>query len=209
MKLTVVVSILTLAAACTRDVAQNGAAAGDVSPAVAVKSAAGVAQAQAAYSDASLNTDVRIAALDSYADGIDGRLPDSALPLGITALTKVPTTLPDGAFGDITDDRWSRMDAFYDGTELKRMDMMPMGSGHGPEVFYFAQGKLVMVARHADSTVTRDLPARADAERFYFGQEGLIAWVHPDGTKADSSTDAFRHWSEKLMKESARFPTGR
>jgi len=196
---------LAAAAGCASAV-PGGAAAGDVDVSLSTPS---VAELDAAYTSSTIDVSSRIATLDRYRRSIEQRLPGADLALAGTTLTKQSLTLPAHAFADVTDEEWATMEKFYDGNELKRLRLIPLaGAKPETEEFYFNNGNLVFVYYEPDGAAKSERHAESDGDSFYFGSEGLIAWVRADGTRVDPNDPEFKHWSAQLLKEAARFPRG-
>ncbi|HEY9227345.1 MAG TPA: hypothetical protein VIP11_11900, partial [Gemmatimonadaceae bacterium] len=149
----------------------------------------------------------RVVMLQRYVRWIESRLPKSAMSVGNKPLTMTSTNLPPNAFADVTDEQWARMDAFYSGSALKRLRLLPPpGAKPRTEEFYFDDGKLVYVYIDPDGANKRDPHVENGGDAFYFGKEGLFAWVRPDGRTADPGSVAFKAWGTKLLAEGNRFP---
>ena len=184
----------------------GGAAAGDVDVSVSSPS---VAELDAAYTSSTLDVSNRIATLDRYRRSIEQGLPGDDFALAGTRLRKQSLTLPAHAFADVTDEEWATMETFYDGSELKRLRLIPRaGAKPETEEFYFNNGNLVFVYYEPDGAGKSERHVESDGDSFYFGSEGLIAWVRADGTRVDPNDPDFKYWSGQLLKEAARFSRG-
>jgi hypothetical protein len=203
---------LVCASACARDMSQTGSSAGDVdltpnppTSAPAVSRIPAMEQ-ETAYHDASVSTAARIALLQAEVASIDARVPDGRTDMDFP-LTRSEAVLPADAFADITHDRWAEMYSYSDGQALRRIRMRP-ARGEATEEFYYDGGKLIAVHFEAHGDVKPEPHPEAGGEMFYFGADGLLAWVREDGTLADPSSAPFKHWAAQLPKEAARFPLG-
>ena len=198
---------LTASAACASAPAGRTAA-GDVDVDMPV-AAPTAAEFDEAYTSSSLDVSTRIATLDRYRRSIEQRLPGADLALAGTVLTQRSVTLPSRAFADVTDEEWASMETFYDGSELKRIRLIPhAGAKPETEEFYFNNGNLVFVYYEPDGGTKSTRHVESDGDAFYFGSEGMIAWVRSDGTRVDPNDPDFKYWSKHLLKEAARFPRG-
>lgn len=182
------------------------AAAGDVD---VVAIAPLPAQFDAAYNTATLDASSRIATLDRYRRSIEQRLPGAGVAVAGTVLTPKSVTLPPNAFADVTDEPWAAMETFYDGSELKRLRVIPpLGIRTKTEEFYFNNGNLVFVYEEPNGAAKAAQQSEFGGDAFYFGREGMIAWVRSGGTQVDPNSEEFKARSAKLLKEAARFPRG-
>ncbi len=179
-------------------------AAGDV-----VISAPSGAELDAAYTSSTLDVESRMATLDRYRRSIEERLPGAELARPGTVLTRRTVNLPARAFADVTDEQWAIMETFYDGPELKRLRLIPpAGAKPETEEFYFNNGKLVFVYYEADGAARAERHVEAGGDAFFFGNEGMIAWIRGDGSRVDRNDPDFKYWSTQLLKEAARFRRG-
>ncbi len=191
--------LIVLAGACAQH-AQNGTVAGDVALPTIAPTAANL---DAAYDGTTMDVSSRIAVLGHYVDGIEAGIG--------SRLTQTSTSLSLDAFSDVTDEQWDRMDAFYDNGELKRLRLIPpvntqqQQADQGTEEFYFDGGRLVYVYYEPDGATKSDRHVESGGDAYYFGREGLIAWIRGDGTRADPSDPDFKSWSAQLSKEASRF----
>lgn len=197
---------LGASAACA-SMPPSGSAAGDLDIFVATPSAA---ELDAAYTSSTLDISSRIATLDRYRRSIEQRLPGADFALaGATTLTKRAVTLPAHAFSDVTREEWATMETFYDRNELKRLRLIPpAGAKPETEEFYFNNGNLVFVYYEPDGAGKSERHVESGGDAFYFGSEGLIAWVRSDGSRVDPNKGEFKYWASHLLKEAARFSRG-
>ena len=152
-----------------------------------------------------LDPSMRTSVIDAYVASIDSRIAPEITPAPNPFL-RVETILPSHAFSDVAEESWSSMETWYDGSQLKRLRMRPEAGRTDTEEFTYDRGRLVHVAyRENDGAGSKSAPA---AESFYFGREGLISWVLPDGTKMSRENPDFQYWSDQLLLEAARFPGG-
>jgi hypothetical protein len=86
--------------------------------------------------------------------------------------------------------------------------MSNMAPSQEVEEVTFDQGRLVHVLWDPQGAAHLQTGPSAQAEHFYFGQEGLISWVRPGGTITDSNNVDFRFWSRHLLEEAERFSRG-
>jgi hypothetical protein len=197
--------VLAAAAACTGKSAEKEAA-GDVDVVVV---APAPAELNAAYTSSTIDISNRIATLDRYRRSIEQRLPGSDIAVAGTGLTQKTVTLPPNAFADVTDEPWAVMETFYDGSELKRLRLLPpLGIRTKTEEFYFDNGNLIFVYEEPNGAAKAAQQSEFGGDAFYFGSEGLIAWVRSGGKHVDPNSDEFKAKSAKLLKEAARFPRG-
>ena len=200
-------SMLAAGAACTKEPADK-AAAGDVDMGVIVVAPA-PAELDAAYTSSTLDVSNRVATLDRYRRAIEQRLPGADRAAPGTVLTQKSVTLPPNAFADVTDEQWATMETFYDGSELKRLRLLPpAGVRTKTEEFYFNNGNLIFAYHEPNGSTKADQHAEFGGDAFYFGRDGLIAWVRPGGIQVDPNSEEFKSWSAKLRKEGARFFRG-
>lgn len=203
MKRTYLLLLGALGTAACASTPPGGSAAGDLDIFVATPSAA---EFDAAFTSSTLDISSRIATLDRYRRSIEQRLPGADFALaGATTLTKRAVTLPAHAFADVTHEEWATMETFYDGNELKRLRLIPP-AGAKPETkeFYFNNGNLVFVYYEPDGARKLERHVESGGDAFYFGSEGLIAWVRGDGKRVDPNDGEFKYWSSHLLKEAAR-----
>jgi hypothetical protein len=195
--------VLAAAAACTK---ADKEAAGDVDVVVV---APAPAELDAAYTNSTLDDSNRISTLDRYRRSIEQRLPGADRALAGTVLTEKSVTLPPNAFADVTDEKWAVMETFYDGSELKRLRLLPpLGIKTTTEEFYFNNGNLIFVYEEPNGAVKAAQQSEFGGDAYYFGREGMIAWVQSGGRQVDPNSDEFKSKSAKLLKEAARFPRG-
>jgi hypothetical protein len=202
----VYLGLIALLAACTTQVSPGGSAAGDVAMTPAPLAAPSETDLSAAYEGGEIAIERRLATLESYVKWIESRLPMATS--SSNALRRTSVTLPPQAFSDVTDEEWERMDAYYDGPELKRLRLIPSArSGdQGTEEFYYDDGKLVFVYYEPDGATKSEPHTETGGDAYYFGREGLIAWVRGDGSRVDPSDADFKAWSKHLLNEAERFP---
>jgi hypothetical protein len=181
----------------------SSSAAGNVAPPIVAPSSTDM---DAAYSANELSTEVRVSFIDQYVDAIDDRVPVGDLPL-LSALNRVETILDMDAFADVTDEQFSRMETFLDGSKLVRLRMLPISPSAETETFFYNNGNLVAVRYQSNGADLPD-PNSEGAETFYFGEEGLISWTKPDGKSVPSTDADFAYWSAQLLKEGERFARG-
>jgi hypothetical protein len=149
------------------------------------------------------NVNMRLSFIDDYVASIDDRINPVSTPTP-TPLLMVERPLVTHAFSDVAEEEWSSMVSYYDGSTLKRIRMLPDAGRTDTEEFTYDNGRLVHVSYKENGTLTgSDLAS--SAENFDFGQEGLIAWIKPDGTRMSSSDPDFAYWSNQLSLEGARF----
>ena len=197
--------VLAATAGCTKAPADKTAA-GDVDVVVV---APAPAELDAAYTSSALDVSNRTATLDRYRRAIEQRLPGADRALAGTVLTQKSVTLPPNAFADVTDEQWAIMETFYDGSELKRLRLLPpLGIKTKTEEFYFNNGNLIFVYEEPNGAAKADQQSEYGGDAFYFGTEGMIAWVRSGGKQVDPNSEEFKSKSAKLLKEAARFPRG-
>jgi hypothetical protein len=190
-------SVLWIAAACSPPV-YTSSSGGEV--ALPEPTSVEIASAY----ETGLPLETRMMYVDRYVQTIEDRIPKSSeRPLSL-----LQTPLAPNAFSDVTDEQFQRMDAFYDGSTLKRIRMIPLPPEMGTEEFYYNDGKLVYVYYEPDGANKPDPHNEVAGEKFYFGAEGLLSWVLADGTRVSSSNPDFTMWSAQLLKEAERFPRG-
>lgn len=73
------------------------------------------------------------------------------------------------------------------------------------EEFYYNDGKLVYVYAEPDGATKSDPHVETSGDKFYFGSEGMFAWIKADGTRVDLTDPEFAKWSAQILKESDRF----
>jgi hypothetical protein len=196
----VILTIMAAAAACA-PAAYTSSSAGDV----ALEAVPSSADMASAYGSA-LPLETRLAYVNRYVDGIESRLPGELMTPG--ALRRTQTLLGADAFAEVTDEQFERMDAYYDGADLKRIRMIPAAPRTATEEFYYNDGKLVYVYYEPGGAEKSDPHPEVSGEKYYFGAEGMIAWEKADGTRVDPSNADFMYWSAQLLKEADRFARG-
>ena len=196
-----VLSMLLIAAACGPSL-QTSSSGGDVAL-DAIPSSADMASAYGT----SLPLATRMAYVDRYVESVEARVAGTATRAE-NALTLVQRSLAPDAFADVTDEQFERMDAYYEGTALKRIRMIPLPPEIATEEFYFNDGKLVYVYYEPDGATKPEPHPEVSGEKFYFGTEGLMAWVLADGSQVRPNHPDFRKWSTHLQKEAERFARG-
>jgi hypothetical protein len=226
MKATPTVTIAALAlacAACAGEMGRAGIAAGDVAIApepsgvslgtrsltpMESRSLAPI-PATVAYRDPTLDVEQRVNMLDAYVAAVDARVAEWATNGGSNQYTRTESTLSSGVFDDLTDDEWYEMIAYTDAGDLQCLTMTQTNGGKHTKAFYYDRGKLVAVRDDPDGVSIGDAPPQSGVQMFYFGNEGMLAWVRENGTRVDPSTAAFTKQSIQLRKEAIRFPLGR
>jgi hypothetical protein len=204
--ITAMLALAALTSACATRTIYTESAAGEVSPAVSIPTAA---ELDAAYMDATMSANARVDVLDSRAALIDARLYGPDAISGLAMLSRRDIELDPDAFSDITDERWARMEAWYEGSDIRKIRMIPSEDRNETEEFYYDRGNLIMVYWNPKGISAQDKSASSGGESFYFGKEGLLSWVRDDGTIGEPSSDEFKYWDAHLRKEAARFPNGR
>ena len=161
----------------------------------------------AAYNGTVVDVNRRVTVLDLYVRGIEVRLRSPAAAVGANTLLRTSTNLRPGTFSDISDIPWGRIEAFYDGKELVRLRILPTpGPFTRSEEFYYSKGRLVYVYVEPDGARKRDPHVETTGDGYYFGSNGMIAWVFPDGRMADPKSSEFKAWAIQLEREGDRFP---
>jgi hypothetical protein len=195
-------SMLCVAAAACGPSVQTGSSGGDVE--LEPVPASGM-MANAYGTSMPLAT--RMAYVDRYVESVEAGVAGVATRAD-NALTLVQRSLTPDAFANVTDERFERMDSYYAGTALKRIRMIPMPPETATEEFYFNDGKLVYVYYEPDGASKPEPHPEVSGQKFYFGAEGLMAWVLADGTQVRPNHPDFRKWSAHLQKEAAAFARG-
>jgi hypothetical protein len=203
----VLIGVLAVAAACEK-MSDDKSAAGDVDVDAVVITPMPAALEEA-YTSSTLDVQRRIATLDRYRRSIEQRLPGADRAGAGPVLIEKSVTLPPNAFADVTDEPWAIMQTFYDGSELKRLRLLPpLGVRTTTEEFYFDNGKLVFVYEEPDGAAKAAQQSEFGGDAYYFGREGMIAWIRKGGKQVDPNSDEFKAKSAQLLKEAARFPRG-
>ena len=70
---------------------------------------------------------------------------------------------------------------------------------------YFHDDKPVFAFIENDGMGKKGDASEAKGDKFYFGSEGLIAFLKADGNKVDASSEEFKKYNEKLIREANAF----
>jgi hypothetical protein len=197
--------------ACTHELSQSSAGgnveiAPEMRPAGTSVTLVSAPAATKAYRDTTLGADARVSMLEAEVAVLNARVANGR-----------PTTIPDpldrdeveltpDTFSDISDFRWAELIRYSDGGELKRLRMRPVAGHREAEEFFYDRGHLIAVHYHSDGEAREDPHSLTTGQMFYFGQEGMLAWVREGGTRGDPSSAEFKRWADLLLKEGERFP---
>lgn len=158
-----------------------------------------------AYADTSMSADDRIKAIDAYVKGMEKNLPSNNPEGTAGTLKRKESNISNDSLKDATDEKWSKMHTYYDGEKLKRIKVYSPEGEKKTEEFYFYDDKAVFTFIENEGAGKKGDSLEAKGDKFYFGSEGLFAWIKENGSKADASSEEFKKYKEKLPKEISAF----
>lgn len=158
-----------------------------------------------AFDDKSMAADERVAAIDAYVKSIEAKLPPSGSEESGDMLKRKETDLSNDSFVDVTDEKWAKMDTYYDGEKLMRLKVYSAEGQKKTEEFYFYNDKPIFAFIENDGMGKKGDATEAKGDKFYFGSEGMFAMTKADGTKADASSEEFMKYKDKLPNEASAF----
>lgn len=113
--------------------------------------------------------------------------------------------LAQGQFRKVTNEEWSKIDSYWEGTTLKRMRLYPVGGSKKTEEFYYNGNAPVFVFLEENGADSENHDSAARGEKFYFANGQLIAAMDENGKAMDLKNDATKKQAAKLKKESQAF----
>lgn len=158
-----------------------------------------------AFDDSSMAVAERVTAIDAYVKSVEAKLPPDGAEGTGDNLKRKEKDLSDDSFEDVTQEKWAKMDSYYDGDKLKRLKVYSPESEKKTEEFYFYDGKLIFAFIETDGMGKKGDKAEAKGDKFYFGNEGLIEFVKADGNKVNISDEEFKKYNTKLLDEAGAF----
>lgn len=158
-----------------------------------------------AYTDNSISADERVSAIDAYIKNIEAKIPAKGATATAGELERREIDLSGKSFGDATEENWATMHAYYHDGKLKRLKVYSPEGEKKTEEFYFYDDKPIFVFIENDGAGKVGDSSEAKGDKFYFGSEGLFAGTKADGGKMDASSEEFKKYGEKLLKESDAF----
>lgn len=158
-----------------------------------------------AYDDKSMTLDARVTAIDGYVKRVETELPASESEGTESKLKRKETDLSKETLAGITDEKWAKMHSYYNGEKLERLKVYSLENEKKTEEFYFFNDKPVFAFIEKDGMSKKGDNVEAKGDKFYFGSEGLIAWIKADGSKVDATSEEFKKYGEKLVKEVTAF----
>lgn len=123
----------------------------------------------------------------------------------LSKLTRKETMLKPDSLAKVTDEKWSKMHTYSDGSSLERLKVYPTSGSQKTEEFYYDNGNLVFVFVEAEGADKEGHDANAKGTKYYFGDKGLFAVVDSDGKIVDPTEGKTPAMGEKLQRESKAF----
>lgn len=207
-KLILIVSGLLLLSACPGNNTANNAVKNSANNSTAANNSANMAEKTSdlkAFDDTSMAIDERVAAIDAYVKSIEAKLPPSGSEASGDMLKRKESDLSDDSFDDVTQEKWAKLHTYYDGEKLMRLKVYSPENEKKTEEFYFYEDKPVFAFIENDGMGKKGDSSEAKGDKFYFGSEGMFAFVKADGTKVDASSEEFAMYKNKLPNEASAF----
>jgi hypothetical protein len=158
-----------------------------------------------AFDDEAMSADERVSAIDAYVESIEAKLPPSGSEGTGDMLKRKETDLSSDSFEDVTQEKWAKMDTYYDGEKLMRLKVYSAEGQKKTEEFYFYNDKPVYAFIENDGMGKKGDATEAKGDKFYFGSEGMFAMTKADGTKVNASSEEFIKYKDKLPNEASAF----
>lgn len=101
-----------------------------------------------------------------------------------TKLTRKETMLNPDALVKVTDEKWTKINTYSDGTKIERLKVYPPAGSRKTEEFYYDNNQLVLVFIEPTGAGKVGHHANATGTKYYFDNKGLFA-VMSDGKMAE------------------------
>src|SRR6267142_282497 len=108
--------------------------------------------------------------------------------------------LSPGELKTVTNENWTKIHTYSDGTYLKRMKLYPPAGSQRTEEFYYRDGKPVFVFLEANGDGKENHDQNVTGDKYYFADGTLIAATTADGKSIDVKSAEAKKMSEKLQK---------
>lgn len=119
--------------------------------------------------------------------------------------TQKEIALKPDALKGVSDEKWAKMHAYYDGAKLRRLKAYPVAGTARTEEFYFDNDKLIYVFVEPQGAGKTGSDTASAGERYYFDNAGLFSWSGADGKMKDKTAPETAKQNQKLTKEAAAF----
>lgn len=212
-KLFLIILGLVLLSACSGDNTANNTVKNTANNAVNANNAAITPQVDSgenvaelkAYSDKTMVIEDRVKTIDEYIRSIESKIPKEGTEGNSDSLKRKETDISKEAIKDVTDEKWANLHTYSEGGKIKRLKVYSAAGEKKTEEFYFLDDKPVYAFIENDGMSKKGDASEAKGDKFYFGSEGLIAFIKADGSKVEASSEEFKKFNEKLTKEANVF----
>lgn len=214
-KLFLVILGLVLLSACSGDntanntvknTANNSAPANTAINTSKVDSGENIAELKA-YNDKSMEMEDRIKTIEEYVKTIEAKLPKEGTEGTGDNLKRKETDISKETIKDLTDEKWANLHTYSDGNKVIRLKVYSAEGKKKTEEFYFLDDKPVYAFIENDGMGKKGDSSEAKGDKFYFGSEGLFAYIKADGSKIDPTSEEFKKYNDKLTKEAGALRT--
>jgi hypothetical protein len=152
-----------------------------------------------AFSNTSLAVGERVRMLDETATGIDRSIAATG-----ASVRYDETVLSDDDLR-LSGSRWGRVQRWYDWTgSLRKVRTIPADGGLDTEEYYFDNGHLILAYWNPVGASEEDTFELEEGEVFYFGRDGLLAWVRDDGTDFYAKSPDGLFWEGYFLDRARR-----
>ena len=138
----------------------------------------------------------KVQEIDAYVRGVEKN---------ISSDSRKEEKLSPGELKKVTDENWSKIQTYTDGTSLKRMKLYPPAGSQRTEEFYYRDDQPVFVFLEANGAGKENHDAKAVGDKYYFEKGKLVAAIGADGKEMDIKSAAAQKMADKLHKESQAF----
>ncbi|MEO7167341.1 MAG: hypothetical protein ABI787_12530 [Spartobacteria bacterium] len=143
--------------------------------------------------DASMSAKQKMEAIESYVEHVEK---------GAATLTRKEEMLAKDSLKDATDETWTKMHAYFDGKDLKRMKLYPGENSTKTEEFYFYNNEPVFAFVEKNGKGKENHDKDAVGSKYYFVDGKLIEAIDADGKMMDVKSADAEKMGAKLHKES-------
>ncbi|MEO8666307.1 MAG: hypothetical protein ABI462_12510, partial [Ignavibacteria bacterium] len=141
------------------------------------------------------NKDAIVNRISEYRSAGEKKLVDNSFK-------KKTVTLKTSTADEDTKQKWEKLDAYYDGDKLVRLQTYPhSGISDRTEEFYIMDGKLVFAFIQDKGPKQEGKDTGEPGKEFYFDNSKLIKYVNTSGEKAKDETAEMKMYESKLPIE--------
>lgn len=143
--------------------------------------------------DSSATMKQKMEAIDSYVSHVEKKA---------SSLTRKEEAIAAESLKGVTDEAWTKMHAYMDGTDLKRMKLYPGEGSEKTEEFYYYKNEPVFVFVEKNGKGKENHDKNAKGTKYYFADGKMIGAMDEDGKMMEASNADAEKMGTKLQKES-------